>query len=202
MGLFSSQYLAFLSHFRFWKGICKVASWIGLEILVPKHPWKSKIRPLQPILAAKRYVSFFKNIIFVAKTNKYCILVRKIGKFLLQKFINVYALIDSFHGSAGFLHHHKLCRTGLVQWSGHPYFENKKILINFHTIISLCVGAGLHFLLVDKPDSIFLVVDKPDRQIPFIWVGGQSSKPKGENYDDDDDHDENYDDDDADDDDN
>ena len=64
-----------------------------------------------------------------------------------------------------------------------------KILINFHTIISLCVGAGLHFLLVDKPDSIFLVVDKPDRQIPFIWVGGQSSKPKGENYDDDDDHD-------------
>ena len=59
MGLFSSQYLAFLSHFRFWKGICKVARWIGLEILVPKHPWKSKIEPLQPILPAKRYVSFF-----------------------------------------------------------------------------------------------------------------------------------------------
>ena len=40
-------------------GICKVASWIGLEILIPKHLWKSKIRPLQPILALKRYVPFF-----------------------------------------------------------------------------------------------------------------------------------------------
>ena len=39
---------AFLSHFKFRKGICKEASWIGL-----------KIGPLQPILAAKRYVSFF-----------------------------------------------------------------------------------------------------------------------------------------------
>ena len=53
-----SSVLAFSSHFRFWKGICKVASWIGLEILVPNHPWKSKIGPLQPILAAKCYVSF------------------------------------------------------------------------------------------------------------------------------------------------
>ena len=50
---------AILSHLRFWKGICKTASWIGLEILIPKHPWKSKIGLLQPILAAKRYVSFF-----------------------------------------------------------------------------------------------------------------------------------------------
>ena len=50
---------AILSHLRFWKGICKVASWIGLEILIPKHPWKSKIGLLQPILAAKRYVTFF-----------------------------------------------------------------------------------------------------------------------------------------------
>ena len=45
--------------FQIMKGYLKVASWIGLEILVPKHPWKSKIGPLQPILAAKRYVSFF-----------------------------------------------------------------------------------------------------------------------------------------------
>ena len=50
---------AILSHLRFWKGICKTASWIGLEILIPKHPWKSKIGLLQTILAAKRYVSFF-----------------------------------------------------------------------------------------------------------------------------------------------
>ena len=48
-----------LSHLRFWKGICKMASWIGLEILIPQHPWKSKIGLLQTILAAKRYVSFF-----------------------------------------------------------------------------------------------------------------------------------------------
>ena len=56
--------------------ICKVISWIGLEILILKHLWdgmgvttghgpwtmdlwKSKIRPLQPILALKRYVPFF-----------------------------------------------------------------------------------------------------------------------------------------------
>ena len=32
-----------LSHFRFWNGIFKVASWIELEILVPKNPWKRKI---------------------------------------------------------------------------------------------------------------------------------------------------------------
>ena len=36
-----------------------MASWIGLEILIPKHPWKSKIGLLQPILAAKLYVTFF-----------------------------------------------------------------------------------------------------------------------------------------------
>ena len=45
--------------FQILKGIFKVASWIGLEILIPKHPWKSKIGLLQPILAAKRYVTFF-----------------------------------------------------------------------------------------------------------------------------------------------
>ena len=36
-----------------------MASWIGLEILIPKHPWKSKIGLLQPILAAKRNMTFF-----------------------------------------------------------------------------------------------------------------------------------------------
>ena len=36
-----------------------MASWIGLKILIQKHPWKSKIGLLQTILAAKRYVSFF-----------------------------------------------------------------------------------------------------------------------------------------------
>ena len=45
--------------FFFWMGICKVPRCNGLEILVPKHLWKSKIGPLQLILATKRYVTFF-----------------------------------------------------------------------------------------------------------------------------------------------
>ena len=64
--LYPCARFAFFSHFRFWKGICKVASWIGLEILVPKHPWKSKIGPLQPILAAKQYVSFFWVTLYIS----------------------------------------------------------------------------------------------------------------------------------------
>ena len=43
----------------FWKGICKVLRCNGLKILVPKHPWKSKIGSLQLILLTKCYVSFF-----------------------------------------------------------------------------------------------------------------------------------------------
>ena len=31
----------------------------GLEIQNPKHMWKSENGPLQPILATKRYVTFF-----------------------------------------------------------------------------------------------------------------------------------------------
>ena len=50
---------AFLRPFWFWMGISKVTRWNGLEILVPKHLWKSKIGPLQQILDTKRYVSFF-----------------------------------------------------------------------------------------------------------------------------------------------
>ena len=40
--------------FKILRGICKVASWIGLKILVEKV----KLDPQQPILAAKRYVKF------------------------------------------------------------------------------------------------------------------------------------------------
>ena len=40
-------------------GICQLLRCNGLEILVPKHPWKSTIGPLQLILATKRYISFF-----------------------------------------------------------------------------------------------------------------------------------------------
>ena len=44
-----------------------MARWIGLEILIPKHPWKSKIGLLQPILAAKRYVTFFWVTLYIYK---------------------------------------------------------------------------------------------------------------------------------------
>ena len=50
---------AFLRPFLFCKGICKVHMCNGLEILVPKHLWKSKIGPIQLILATKCYVTFF-----------------------------------------------------------------------------------------------------------------------------------------------
>ena len=49
----------FLIGILFWKGISKVPRCNGLKILVPKHLWKSKIGPLQLILATNRYVSFF-----------------------------------------------------------------------------------------------------------------------------------------------
>ena len=52
-------FLAFFRPFLFWKGICKVPRCNGLDILVPKHLWQSKIGPLQLILATNRYVSFF-----------------------------------------------------------------------------------------------------------------------------------------------
>ena len=55
--LVSAKYLrsvhtfsAFLRHFRYLMGIIKVPRWSGHEILIPKHPWKSKIRPLGQIL--------------------------------------------------------------------------------------------------------------------------------------------------------
>ena len=48
----------FLRPFLFCKGICKVHRCNGLEILVPKHLWKSKIGPIQLIWATKCYVTF------------------------------------------------------------------------------------------------------------------------------------------------
>ena len=69
LGMDGVRARAILSHLRFWKGICKVASWIGLEILIPKHPWKSQIGLLQPILAAKRYVSFFWVTLYLLLTT-------------------------------------------------------------------------------------------------------------------------------------
>ena len=38
---------AFLGQFRFWMDIISVARWKSLEILIPNHMWKSKIRLLE-----------------------------------------------------------------------------------------------------------------------------------------------------------
>ena len=40
-------FLAFWGYFWFSMGNIKVARWNGLEILIPKHMWKSKIRTLE-----------------------------------------------------------------------------------------------------------------------------------------------------------
>ena len=40
-------FLAFLGQLRFWMDTFWIARWNGLEILIPKHMWKSKIRPLE-----------------------------------------------------------------------------------------------------------------------------------------------------------
>ena len=41
---------AFLGHLIFLMGMIKVSRCFGLKILILKHPWKSEIRPLEPIL--------------------------------------------------------------------------------------------------------------------------------------------------------
>ena len=40
---------AFLGDLQFWMGIWNVLRWNGLEILIPKHMWKSIIGPLEQI---------------------------------------------------------------------------------------------------------------------------------------------------------
>ena len=41
--------LVLLGHLIFWMGMFKVFRWNPLEILIPKHMWKSKIGPLEQI---------------------------------------------------------------------------------------------------------------------------------------------------------
>ena len=52
-------FLAFLGQLRFWMDTIWVARLNGLEILIPKHMWKSKIRLLEQKLDKNRYVTFF-----------------------------------------------------------------------------------------------------------------------------------------------
>ena len=50
---------AFLGHLIFRMGMFKMFRWNGLEILIPKHLWKSIIAPLEQIWAKNRYGTFF-----------------------------------------------------------------------------------------------------------------------------------------------
>ena len=43
-------FLGFFTHFRYFMGTMKVPRWFGHKILILKHPWKSKVRPLEQIL--------------------------------------------------------------------------------------------------------------------------------------------------------
>ena len=52
-------FLAFLGYLWFSMGNIKMARWNGLEILIPKHMWKSKIGLLEQIWGQNPYVAFF-----------------------------------------------------------------------------------------------------------------------------------------------
>ena len=61
----SHAFLAFLGHFKFWMGFWHVLRCKGLKILNLKHMWKSLIEPQPPILATKRYVTFFWDTLYI-----------------------------------------------------------------------------------------------------------------------------------------
>ena len=52
-------FLVFLGHIIFWMGMFKVIRWNWLEILIPKHMWKSKIGLLEQIWGQNPYGTFF-----------------------------------------------------------------------------------------------------------------------------------------------
>ena len=47
--LSADAFLVFLGHLIFWMGMFKVFRWNKLEILIPKHMWKSIIGPVEQI---------------------------------------------------------------------------------------------------------------------------------------------------------
>ena len=53
------MYFEFLGHLWLTMGNINVARWNGLEILIPKHMWKSKIGLLEQIWGQNSYVTFF-----------------------------------------------------------------------------------------------------------------------------------------------
>ena len=54
-------FLAFLGQLRFWMDTIWVAKWSGLDILIQKHMWKSKIWLLEQKLDQNRYATFFRD---------------------------------------------------------------------------------------------------------------------------------------------
>ena len=55
---FTHVFSANSRHFRFSMGIIKVPRWFGHKILILKHPWKSKIWPLEQSLGLYCYQTF------------------------------------------------------------------------------------------------------------------------------------------------
>ena len=132
---------AVLSHLRFWKGICEVAGWIGLKILIPKHPWKSKIGLLQTILAAKRYVSFFLgHPVVLPKLEISCWRWLRWLRWL-RWWWNIYLLssISQSRSSSVTRRVALLCTTIAIQY---PPFYNLIIIINIFIIIIMQVSSG------------------------------------------------------------
>ena len=59
-------FLAFLGQLRFWMDTFWIARWNGLKILIPKHMWKSKIRPLELTNDKKsRKYLFFRDTLYI-----------------------------------------------------------------------------------------------------------------------------------------
>ena len=57
--VYARFFFMFLGYLWFWTGNIKVARWNGLEIMIPKHMWKSKIGLLEQIWGQNPYGTFF-----------------------------------------------------------------------------------------------------------------------------------------------
>ena len=78
-------FLAFLGQLRFWMDTIWVARWNGLKILIPKHMWKSKIRLLEQKLGENRYITFFRDTLYIIRIlwylpKKFIIIEKSLGK--------------------------------------------------------------------------------------------------------------------------
>ena len=63
---------AFLGQLRFWMDTFWIARWNGLKILIPKHMWKSKIRPLElKSINQSMFIPFINHIWFSKKRRRF-----------------------------------------------------------------------------------------------------------------------------------